>query len=339
MAGFLPSAQFIRVVGALAIVVGGITLAYYFSSTPSEVAQTQSGESAGSLVPVSNPLLQQAADIDTDKDGLRDWEERLWKTNVLVADSDGDGTNDKNEIDTNRNPLVKGPRDQKKDTVDLLASLNPESLEDLSTTDRVAREFFVEYLSHKKGGKSLTESEVKKVIGNAVVNSISKNTPNQYNTRDVSVTSDTIEDLRAYGNALGEIHDSYPFVQIDERLLLVKYMESGSSADMAALETNTKGYISLANKLLSLAVPMRFAKLHADHLNALNHVAITVAQLTNHSKDPMLALSAVSQYEERAIDLLMTIQNIQRKLTSEGIFYKKDEAGSLFMTLGTNTPS
>lgn len=49
---------------------------------------------------------------DTDSDGLKDWEENLYKTDYLNPDTDADGYLDGEEINSGHNPLVKGPNDQ-----------------------------------------------------------------------------------------------------------------------------------------------------------------------------------------------------------------------------------
>ncbi len=49
---------------------------------------------------------------DTDNDGLRDWEEELYKTNPYDPDTDGDGYLDGEEINSGHNPLVKAPGDK-----------------------------------------------------------------------------------------------------------------------------------------------------------------------------------------------------------------------------------
>lgn len=48
---------------------------------------------------------------DTDKDGIRDWEEELIKTDPTNSDTDGDGFLDGEEMNSNHNPLVKSPGD------------------------------------------------------------------------------------------------------------------------------------------------------------------------------------------------------------------------------------
>jgi hypothetical protein len=49
-------------------------------------------------------IAKNAGEIDSDKDGLKDWEEVLWKTDINNPDSDGDGYSDKQETDGGYSP-------------------------------------------------------------------------------------------------------------------------------------------------------------------------------------------------------------------------------------------
>jgi hypothetical protein len=49
---------------------------------------------------------------DSDNDGLKDWEEDLYKTDPNNPDTDGDGYLDGEEINSGHNPLFKGPGDK-----------------------------------------------------------------------------------------------------------------------------------------------------------------------------------------------------------------------------------
>jgi len=49
---------------------------------------------------------------DTDNDGLKDWQEELFKTDSLNPDTDGDGYLDGEEVDSGHNPLIKAPGDK-----------------------------------------------------------------------------------------------------------------------------------------------------------------------------------------------------------------------------------
>lgn len=49
---------------------------------------------------------------DSDNDGLKDWEEELYRTNSNNPDTDGDGYLDGEEVDSGHNPLIKAPGDK-----------------------------------------------------------------------------------------------------------------------------------------------------------------------------------------------------------------------------------
>ncbi len=49
---------------------------------------------------------------DSDNDGLRDWEEELYRSDPNNPDTDGDGYLDGEEVDSGHNPIVKSPGDK-----------------------------------------------------------------------------------------------------------------------------------------------------------------------------------------------------------------------------------
>lgn len=51
-------------------------------------------------------------DKDSDNDGLKDWQEELYKTDPYNPDTDGDGYLDGEEVNSGHNPLVKAPGDE-----------------------------------------------------------------------------------------------------------------------------------------------------------------------------------------------------------------------------------
>ena len=58
------------------------------------------------------PKISQENLKDSDNDGLKDWEEELYKTDINNPDTDGDGYLDGEEIDSGNNPLIKAPGDK-----------------------------------------------------------------------------------------------------------------------------------------------------------------------------------------------------------------------------------
>lgn len=62
--------------------------------------------------PKAHQPLAENKNHDTDNDGLKDWEEELYKTNPNNPDTDADGYLDGEEVNSGHNPLVKAPGDE-----------------------------------------------------------------------------------------------------------------------------------------------------------------------------------------------------------------------------------
>ena len=66
----------------------------------------------GDALYVASSTAQKTVTLDSDRDGLKDWEELLWKTDKTNADTDGDGTSDGEELALGRDPRKKGSGDK-----------------------------------------------------------------------------------------------------------------------------------------------------------------------------------------------------------------------------------
>lgn len=84
---------FLVIILAVILIIGGIVFVLKFSNN-------------------KQPKFSQENLKDSDNDGLKDWEEELYKTNPNNPDTDADGYLDGEEINSGHNPLVKAPGDQ-----------------------------------------------------------------------------------------------------------------------------------------------------------------------------------------------------------------------------------
>jgi len=161
----LPSGKLVLTVVVILLVVGGWFLVSQVDFSADKVSYDNSE--------ISTDLFGKDAG-DTDKDGLKDWEEILWKTDAKNPDSDGDGTPDGAEVIEGRDPTIAGPDDG-------LASRTMETTEpifgagndeDLTFSDATTREFFINYLSLKDpSGGSITEQQ-KDALVNSFLDSL-----------------------------------------------------------------------------------------------------------------------------------------------------------------------
>ncbi len=107
---------------------------------------------------------------DTDLDGLLDWEEELYKTDIENPDTDNDGVSDKDEVDQNRSPIIFGPglEEDLKDLVRqkdfIQKSLDvPENLDDVKVSENVnSLSEFLQRTGYIKEIEDLKDSQTEK---------------------------------------------------------------------------------------------------------------------------------------------------------------------------------
>jgi len=92
-----------------------------FTGTGNEVAETQQQDLVTDLLELQN--------LDTDKDGLTDYDEiYIYKTSAYLADTDSDGYLDKEEIDSNHDPLCPSGQDCRGSDLPDENNVNPENI-------------------------------------------------------------------------------------------------------------------------------------------------------------------------------------------------------------------
>ena len=339
MPTFLPSAPFIRIVGALIIVAGGIYGAYILATHEKSADTSVVGVDQAPIIIADNPLLKQVADLDSDKDGLRDWEEHLWKTSAMNKDTDGDGTSDGEEVSMNRNPTVKGPRDSMRETIDLEDNLTPESLADLTATERLSREFFVKYMSYKKGGKSLTKAEQNQLLEETLQKATEEVTLGKtYSEKDIVIT--TANDTGAYelyGNSIGSAILRNSFKTENELVLLERALRTRSVDDLNTIGKIAAGYRAILADFLLVPTPKDLVKEHVRLISNIDTIATALKNMTLIASDPVQSIVAVANYESYVNELLASIQDIQSTLRQHDVTYSPEETGAIFMKTGTQT--
>src|SRR3989344_8258983 len=127
---YLPSGKFTKTALAFVMLAGlvGVALIY-----PEERTVKYSNPSAELETGTLENIIAITGDIDTDSDGLKDWEEALFKSDPNNKDTDGDGTEDDEEVKLGRNPTLAGPND-KLPNPDIQNNDAKSSFEDLHAT-------------------------------------------------------------------------------------------------------------------------------------------------------------------------------------------------------------
>ncbi len=269
---------------------------------------------------------------DTDKDGLLDWEEALWKTDINNPDTDGDGTPDGQEIKDGRDPAKAGP-DDKIENYDNFQS----SSQEVSHTETLAEQFLVAYSKLVQSG-DLSEANKTKIISDLIKENISKEISFKiYTEKDIIVKKDSsVESLKNYGNELGlAILNNLPKKTSDEKypvelIYLKKAVETKNPADIAKFDSLIKNYTKMIADILLIEIPESVQSKHLAVLNETGKMSATITSFKNAFVDPLKTLQGVSYYTENIKNLHSAFLDLHNFLKVNGVLYSKTEPGYIF---------
>ncbi len=252
---------------------------------------------------------------DQDQDGLADWLEEFYKTDPKNSDSDGDGTNDGEEIEQDRDPAVAGPKDPlitRKDLIDTKA--NFENFIEGTLTDKVSVELFSEYLLLKKQGVLKPEDEAK------LIDELSKKTVEQaslkpkYALSDLNIVESTEETISIYGDRVAQ-------VTIDTlyRIDSYKYLK-----DLAYFEQLAKEYKTYAEDLRGIRVPTVTQEVHLELMNYSYNSSKLYEALVSADTDPFTSLVIISQFQAIKINDQQLYGLLANYFKNNGIIFDTD---------------
>lgn len=306
---------------ALAVLVGGGWLFY-------------TGRSEATFARPTPAQISKAAEVlarDRDNDGLKDWEEELWKTDILNPDSDGDGTPDGEEIQKGRDPLKAGPEDALEREV-LEAKTVPGG-GDWSETDRVSRELFARYLSIKQSGQPFTAEDEEALLADFISRYPERRTVKVYTVRDLaSAKADDEAAWRAYGNAVGEAIRAHTEKQKGEESELVIFeraLANEDEIDLANLKNRVERYQALVDGFAAVPVPKSVGNTALNLINAVAALKESVSGMALAFTDPVRALSAATGYPTAVNRLTDALTGLAEFFKQNEVVFGEEEAGTL----------
>lgn len=320
-----PSKKLIITI-AVAILAVGVTI--FITKFPRQVTYTAT---------VSVATSTSALELDSDKDGLKDWEEGLWKTDPKNPDTDGDGTSDGEEIKLGRNPLVPNsapkrlPQNDMLDTETVGSKINPETDQDLSDTDKFSRELFVKIVAagQTNNPNPPTETDFKNFVNETIKNQVDTQKAKVYTAADFSVDiAETPEKIKAYGNALATIITTPPPQKLEYELTIVDRAEGKKDpAELKKLSGNIAAYRRIENSLLALTVPKSAAKNHIAFTNGVSGMAWSITGLSYLLTDPIKAIPGVSGYAQNFQNFVQSLHAFNNYFKTENVIFSPTDAG------------
>lgn len=252
--------------------------------------------------------------VDSDGDGLLDWEEDLYQTNPEISDTDNDGVSDKEEVDQNRSPVVFGPG-LTDDLRDLVAQKNiaennldvPERLEDVELTTQInSLSTFLE-----KAGYS---------------NSFEKSDSDQSNEQD---------EIRKYFNKIAD-----QILLADEeagtldKSLFALYEAEATAQDKEALRSLAFRYKFIGDNLADISTPVSVTVAQSDIISEkyleLSENFYKMIGTAGSYGDNDFKVNA-DQYTKSVTDRNTMFVEIHKFIKKKEVYFSKSDSGRYFL--------
>lgn len=328
---YFPSKKFLVVVIAGLIVISG----WFLISQ-----RDNNGNSSDKLSFISS--MFKSDENDSDDDGLKDWEEVLWKTDKNNSDTDGDGTSDGEEIKQGRDPLKPGPDDKyyvsPLKASDIKTLLNPIN----SLTDSISRDLLTQYLSTKQlvGGQlntSTKESMINSLLSKVDSSAYSITSSNNYKISDIKISQDnSVSFVKNYGNQLGAVLNKYngPHSPGTELLFFKEAVEKDDPSGFETIGENIIVFEMLIKDLLGLTVPSDLKNAHLDLINSFSQFKQISFSFKNYPQDPLSAMVALSHYRDVQGKTVNALIFFRDYFNNKGINFDQDEPGYVIQNFG-----
>lgn len=322
MRQYLPSRQLTFISGSI-IIAGGLILAAMFLGK---------SETPGSLT--IEEVVAKAAELDTDGDGLKDWEESVRGTDIENQDSDFDGTSDGEEVLLGRDPLKAGPDDRAAATTTQIRL--PESYgAQGDITEDVSKTFLAQYLALKAGGQ-LDVNAQQRLVDELTSQVKIEREVRTHVRGELTIVADGKDAFRAYGNGIiTAIQNNQPGASYFSVLNAIGLALEGKEAEAgAAFRASAESYRSLIDAFTALSVPAGVAALHIEFINALERAIAPFPDMARVGSDPIRGVAGLKTYQEELTASSLVLKRIKDTFDPDGILFSENEPGYQLRTAG-----
>ena len=334
----LPSKRIFLLIIACMIGVGAIGFAVYSRQTLSKNLtiddSVYGANNQNKTAEIVAQALKKNSEVDSDTDGLYDWEESLWGTDPKNPDSDNDQTKDGEEVRENRNPTKAGPNDKLLTSVSAGANgtVGQENITlETTGTAKISRELFANYMEAKKSGIPINIDTQTQIVNQTFSNESLGISFKEYSAADIK--TNTSSDFKKYGNDLGlaMLAGSNPTENyVSEIEILHTALTKEMPAEIVKLDPIIIRYNLILNQINSISVPQELVGYHVELLNSVSRILTDVKGFRVMFEDPILGLAGVSSYYQDVEAMKVSLGRIRSLLQSKGISFEQGEYGYVF---------
>lgn len=262
---------------------------------------------------------------DTDKDGLTDWQEEIYKTNPNIPDTDNDGYLDGEEVMSGYDPLIPAPDDKISDkaiiprpkTGFLSVNLTDELAKALSEAMKASSEN--SFQTNESGDVELANNAL---VDNALATALAKS-PQLYfvptlQDSDIKISAD--DSLTAGQNFVDQVSTTINANIQSQQIDMEAAREAVQTKNYSALDKYIKGYKNSFLALKELSSPPSWKEIHKKNLSLIIANANILEAIKSIDIDPLRALIALQQYQELVLPGL-------EQIADEGLKIIKQQRG------------
>ena len=240
-------------------------------------------------------LNQGLTQIDSDSDGLYDWEEQLWGSDPKRKDTDSDGTTDGDEVTSGRNPTISGPDDTVREAPAPVYG-SASSTENATLTNDAALQLFSGYLALRQEG-DLAPEDVEQLVTGVINDTGGVLQAKQYTLSELTLLDSadrrTVTD---YGAAIQAILTKAESVTENEFVVMQRMLTTGTDEGQTTLAHSSELYASLAAELLALPVPVAVQGEHLVLVNGYSELSRITSSMANFRNDIMATMLQMRAY-------------------------------------------
>ncbi len=296
---YLPSSNFIRVVGSGAGFMFVVFLIFGFGNSSKNFFNSKK--------PIfnENTTVSSLLQTDTDSDGVYDWEEALWGTDINKKASFND-IPDSVFIEQRKSALgVEGEQNNKV----------------LNETDQFAREFFASYLALKTAGQDQeTINKFSQSLGEKINNT---KLVDVYSEANIKTAPDNDFDAKKdYYLIIQAAFEKYRELGIGDELDIVNkgllsYTQGQTKVNYDRLKMIGQLYQEFAKIVIDTKVPKSYTEEHLSMANTAHNTGTAVLSMANVIDDPLVGLTGLNQYDLYSEDFIMSVKNLEDDLLEE----------------------
>lgn len=302
---YLPSKGFAIISGICGLVALAIFAIFFMPSS----GENFSINGAKNLTPLktANPTVTELIQRDSDGDGVPDWEEALWGTDPNKKMT-FDGIPDATYIENKKKQL----------NIEDKAGIEEQNM---TETERFAREFFASYTAMKSSGQVSNDAinNFSNVLGQKISN---PNLIDRYKETDAKISgSDDLSSKQKYYMEVKNLFKTYQSQGLGDELGIIsgqlKANQSGdavNSSQNTRLSTIASAYEDFASKVIEVSVPQSLLDYHLRIANSANNTGISVFNMTKIISDPVVGLSGLSQYQKYSESLIKAVGDLETAL-------------------------